>query len=87
MQLGSCRHLCREQGRGGRAGGGYIGYILGLYRNNGKENGNYYLWLYGDFRGIYWGYIRIIENKMETAIMGYIGIMRYILGLSWDSTI
>ena len=22
---------------------GYIGYILGLYRNNGKENGNYYL--------------------------------------------
>ena len=21
---------------------GYIGYILGLYRDNGKENGNYY---------------------------------------------
>ena len=24
---------------------------------------------------------------METAIMGYTGIMRYILGLYWDSTI
>ena len=22
---------------------GIIGYILGLYRNNGKENGNYYM--------------------------------------------
>ena len=22
---------------------GYIGYILGLYRDNGKENGSYYL--------------------------------------------
>ena len=22
---------------------GYIGVILGLYRDNGKENGNYYL--------------------------------------------
>ena len=22
---------------------GVIGYILGLYRDNGKENGNYYL--------------------------------------------
>ena len=21
---------------------GILGYILGLYRNNGKENGNYY---------------------------------------------
>ena len=23
---------------------GIIGYMLGLYRDNGKENGNYYLW-------------------------------------------
>ena len=22
---------------------GYMGYILGLYRDNGKENGHYYL--------------------------------------------
>ena len=29
--------------------------ILGLYRDNGKENGNYYR-----------GYIGIMENKMET---------------------
>ena len=25
-----------------------IGYILGLYRDNGKENGNYYLGFSGD---------------------------------------
>ena len=26
-----------------QAGGGNIRVILGLYRNNGKENGNYYM--------------------------------------------
>ena len=31
---------------------------------------------------IYWGYIGIMEKKMETTIMGYIG---YILGLYWDN--
>ena len=30
--------------------------------------------------GLYWGYIGIMEKKMETRIMGYIG---YILGLYW----
>ena len=43
--------------------------IMGLYRDNGKENGNYY-------NG---GYIGIMENKMETTIMGlyrdYTGIV------------
>ena len=29
---------------------GIIGYILGLYRDNGKENGN-------NYNGLYWGYI------------------------------
>ena len=29
----------------------YIGVILGLYWDNGKENGNYYSIL-----GVYWGY-------------------------------
>ena len=28
---------------------GYIGILLGLYRDNGKDNGSYYLWL-GGFR-------------------------------------
>ena len=55
---------------------------LGLYRvitpywgymgNNGKENGNYYLkkieYILGLYRG-YWGYIGIMEKKMETTIM------------------
>ena len=31
---------------------------------------------------IYWGYIGIMEKKMETIIMGYIG---YISGLYWDN--
>ena len=47
---------------------GYIGVLLGLYRDNGKENGNYYNWLS-------WGYIEIMEKKLETTIiMGYIGV-------------
>ena len=29
---------------------GIIGYILGFYRDNGKENGNYYNGLYRDYR-------------------------------------
>ena len=32
--------------------------------DNGKENGNY---------RDYWGYIGVMEKKMETTIMGYIG--------------
>ena len=46
-----------------------------MYRDNGKENGNYY-WGY---IGLYWGYIRVMlglkcgcigrmEKKMETNI-------------------
>ena len=34
--------------------------MLGLYRDNGKENGNYYI--------VYQGYIGIMEKKMETTI-------------------
>ena len=30
------------------------------YKDNGKENGNYYI--------IYWGYIGIMEKKMETTL-------------------
>ena len=36
--------------------------ILGLYRGNGKQNGNYYSIL-----GLYRGNIGIMENKMEMA--------------------
>ena len=56
---------------------------MGLYRDNGKENGNYRDYI--GFR-VYWGYIGIMEKKMETTTMGlyrdyrvyywgYIGIM------------
>ena len=46
-------------------------YILGLYWDNGKENGNYrdYRVNIGVMLGIYWGYIGIMENKMETTIV------------------
>ena len=54
---------------------GYIGVILGLYWDNGKENGNYYNGLYRGYIGLYWGYIGIMEKKMETTIMGYIGVI------------
>ena len=47
-----------------------MGYILGLSRDNGKENGN-------DHNGVYyWGYIGIVEKKMATT-----GIIRIIQGL------
>ena len=45
---------------------GYIGmieYILGLYRDSGKENGSYCMG--------YWENTRIMEKKMET--MGMVG--------------
>ena len=77
---------------------------MGLYRDNGKEYGNYYNGLYRDYRvyiGLYWGYIGIMEKKMETTtILGYMGdykvyiyiyiwviwgIIGYILGLYWDN--
>ena len=40
----------------------------GLYWNNGKANGNYYL---------YWGYMGIMEKQMETTIVywGCIGML------------
>ena len=46
--------------------------MLGFYRDNGKENGNYYYIL-----GYILGYIGIMEKKMETTTIywGYIGIM------------
>ena len=31
---------------------GIIGYILGLYRDNGQENAKYYNWLYGVWVGV-----------------------------------
>ena len=49
---------------------GNIRVILGLYRDNGKENGTY-----REHEG-YIGYIGIMEKKVET-----IGNIRVILGL------
>ena len=33
--------------------------------------------------GLYWGYIGIMEKKMETTIMGYIGIYYGVCGGSY----
>ena len=50
-----------------------MGVILGLYWGN-----------IGAILGLYWGYIGVIwgimEKKMETTIMGYIGIIGYMGG-------
>ena len=64
---------------------GILGYILGIYWDNGKENGNYYsilvlYWENGKENGnyysilvettiVYWCYIGIMEKKMETTIV------------------
>ena len=37
---------------------------LGLYGDNGKENGNCYI--------VYWGYIGIMEKNMETESSGWV---------------
>ena len=38
----------------------------------------------GQYWGLYWGYIGIIEKKMETT-KGYIRIIGFILGLYWNN--
>ena len=66
--------------------------ILGLYRDNGKENGNYYIWgyigvIWGEWKrkwkllyiGLYWGYVGIMEKKMATTTY------RVLLGLCRDN--
>ena len=53
----------------GKENGNYHN-ILGLFRDNGKENGNYH--------NIYWGYLEIMEKKMETTIL-----YRDYLGIEW----
>ena len=39
---------------------GFIWNVLGSYRDNGKENGNYYI--------LYWGSRGIMEKNTETTI-------------------
>ena len=57
---------------------------MGLYRDPGKENGNYRdyrdnIWgLYRDYMGLYI-HMRIMENNMETA--GIIGVIY--IGIIW----
>ena len=43
--------------------------------DDGKENGNYrhYRGYIGIIWGLYLGYTRIMEKKMETSAMGYVG--------------
>ena len=36
------------------------------------------------YKGLYGGYKGIMEKKMETTIMGFIGIIEYMLGLYRD---
>ena len=55
--------------------------ILGLYRDNGKENGNYY-------NGLYRGYIGIMENQMEKKMENETetsGTIRWVVSPAWIS--
>ena len=52
-----------------------MGFILGLYWDNGKENGNYYS-IIGFILGLYW------DNGKENG--NYYSIIGFILGLYWD---
>ena len=60
--------------------------ILGLYSNNGKQDGNYtdYIGVIQGLQDLYWGYIGIMEKKMETTIACW-GYIRVILGLYGDN--
>ena len=50
---------------------------MGLYRDNGEENGNYYI--------LYWVYMGRMEKKMETTTLwGYVG-SKSISGASWGT--
>ena len=51
--------------------GGYMGVTWELYGDTGKENGNYYNRVNV---GVIWGYMGIMEKKMETTII-MIGFM------------
>ena len=52
---------------------------LGLNEDHGKQNGNYYI-----IMGYVWGYVGIMEKKMETTIMGYIGFKGRCEPFSYD---
>ena len=47
----------------------YIGVLLGLHRDNGKENGNYYI-IIGSILGLYRDHGK--ENGNYYIILGYI---------------
>ena len=56
-----------------------VGGFRDLLRDHGKENGNYYNGLYRDSElqiMYYRNYSGIMEKKMETTIMGFIGIQK-----------
>ena len=79
MENGSCYNYYNGLYRAnGKEDGNYciiIGYILGLYWDNGKENEKYYNGLYlcngkqnGNYYSIYWVYLAILEKNMETTL-------------------
>ena len=51
---GDCRVWLGLAGRHGEYRVWYIGVLLGLYWDNGKENVNYRVWYIGVILGLYW---------------------------------
>ena len=60
--------------------------VLGLHRDNGKENGNYRdsRGCIGVIWGLYWGYLRIMDKRIETTRMGHVGVLGYILSKGYN---
>ena len=58
---------------GAQGSWGNIRVTVGLYGENGKQNGNYYMLLRVEGLGLKWDFLGIMEKKMETTIhyLGY----------------
>ena len=56
---------------------------MGMYWDNGKENGNYYT--VGFILGLYWRYIEIMDKKMETTIQPSTWLPHDYAALSWTA--
>ena len=56
---------------------GYIGVIVGLYGDNGKENGNYYNGLYMDYGVPKTSFDGVLKFQGFTGFVGFIMVLKF----------